>query len=61
MHTKFSVSQIEFEQMINEQKFQELADKLKANLQSNKIRSGDYEAAYKWLSETAKMNGKAIK
>ena len=60
MHQKFGVSQADFDAMVENQEYTVLAEKLKANLDSKKIREGDYEASLKWLKETAKMNGKSL-
>lgn len=60
MHTKFGLNQPDFEKMIEEEKFSELAVKLKESLEKQKIRAGDYEAALEWLKKSAQLKGKAI-
>lgn len=60
MHTKFGLNQVDFEKMVDEEKFSELATKLKESLDKGKIREGDYESGMEWLRKSAKMKGKTI-
>ena len=61
MHEKFGLNQPDYEKMVEDHEFQALADKLKASLESGKIREGEYESTMKWLRESAKMHGLSIK
>lgn len=60
MHTKFGLNQADFEKMVADEQFTELAQKLKETLDKQKIREGDYEAALDWLRKSAQMKGKSI-
>ena len=60
MHTKFGLNQVDFETMVDEERFTELAQKLKETLEKQKIREGEYESAMDWLRKSAKMKGKTI-
>lgn len=60
MHTKFGLNQPDFEKMVDEEKFSELAQKLKETLEKQKIREGDYESAMNWLRKSAQQKGKTI-
>lgn len=60
MHTKFGLNQVDFEKMVDEERFTELAQKLKESLEKGKIRDGDYESGMDWLRKSAKMKGKTI-
>lgn len=60
MHTKFGLNQPDFEKMVDEEKFTELAQKLKESLEKGKIRDGDYESGMNWLRKSAQQKGKTI-
>jgi len=60
MHTKFGLSQEDFEKMVDEERFHELAQKLKEAYDKQKIREGDYESGMDWLRKSAQMKGKSI-
>lgn len=60
MHTKFGLNQVDFEKMVDEDLYSELAQKLKESLEKGKIRQGDYESGMDWLRKSAKMKGKTI-
>lgn len=60
MHAKFGLNQPDFEQMVNDEKFAELAQKLKESLEKQKIREGEYESALDWLRKSAQQKGKTI-
>ncbi len=60
MHTKFGLNQVDFEKMVDEERFSELAQKLKETLEKQKIREGDYESGMDWLRKSAQMKGKTI-
>lgn len=60
MHTKFGLNQPDFEKMVAEEQFVELAQKLKEALDKQKIREGEYEATMDWLRKSAQMKGKSI-
>lgn len=60
MHSKFGLNQPDFEKMVDEEKFAELAQKLKESLDKQKIREGDYEKALDWLRKSAQQKGKSI-
>lgn len=60
MHSKFGLNQIDFEKMVDEERFSELAQKLKETLEKQKIREGDYESAMDWLRKSAQQKGKSI-
>ena len=44
MHTKFGLNQPDFEKMVDDEQFTELAARLKDALEKGKIRQGDYES-----------------
>lgn len=60
MHTKFGLNQVDFETMVDEERFSELAQKLKEALEKQKIREGEYENTMDWLRKSAQMKGKTI-
>lgn len=60
MHTKFGLNQEDFEKMVDEERFHELAEKLKEALDKQKIREGEYESGMDWLRKSAQMKGKSI-
>ena len=60
MHTKFGLSQLDFEKMVDEQKFEELAAKLKETLDKGKIQKGDYENGMNWVRKSAQAAGKSL-
>lgn len=60
MHSKFGLNQEDFEKMVEEERFSELAQKLKESLEKGKIRDGDYEVALNWVKKSAQHVGKTI-
>lgn len=60
MHTKFGLNPVDFEKMVDEERYTELAAKLKETLDKQKIREGEYESAMDWLRKSAQMKGKTI-
>lgn len=60
MHAKFGLNQPDFEQMVADEKFAELAQKLKETFEKQKIREGEYESAMDWLRKSAQQKGKTI-
>lgn len=60
MHTKFGLNQVDFEKMVEEDRYSELAQKLKETLEKKKIREGEYESGMDWLRKSAQMKGKTI-
>lgn len=60
MHTKFGLSQIDFEKMVDEDDYVGLAQKLKENLEKGKISKGDYENGMNWVRKSAQAKGKSL-
>ena len=60
MHTKFGLNQPDFEKMVDDEQFTELAARLKDAIEKGKIRQGDYESGMDWLRKSAQMKGKTI-
>ncbi|MCQ2591320.1 MAG: hypothetical protein MJ188_00930 [Treponema sp.] len=60
MHAKFGLNKPDFEQMVADEQFTELAKKLQESLEKGKIRDGEYEVALDWLRKTAQLQGKTI-
>lgn len=60
MHTKFGLNPVDFDKMVEEERYSELAAKLKETLEKGKIREGDYESGMDWLRKSAQMKGKTI-
>lgn len=60
MHSKFGLNQPDFVNMVEEERFSELAQKLKESFEKQKIREGDYEAALAWLKKSAQHKGKTF-
>lgn len=53
MHTKFGLSQLDFEKMVDEEQFTELAKKLQETSDKGKISKGDYESGMNWVRKSA--------
>lgn len=60
MHTKFGLSQLDFEKMVDEEQFTELAKKLQETLDKGKISIGDYESGMNWVRKSAQAKGKSL-
>lgn len=60
MHTKFGLSKIDFEKMVDEDQYVELAKKLKESLEKGKISQGDYESGMDWVRKSAQARGKSL-
>jgi len=60
MHTKFGLSQKDFEEMVDAEQFEELAKKLKETLDKGKIQKGDYEVGMNWVRKSAQAKGKSL-
>jgi len=60
MHTKFGLSQIDFEKMVDADDYVGLAQKLKETLEKEKITKGDYENAMNWVRKSAQAKGKSL-
>lgn len=60
MHTKFGLSQVDFEKMVDDEDFVGLAQKLKETLEKGKISKGDYESALDWVRKSAQAKGKSL-
>jgi len=60
MHTKFGLSQIDFEKMVDDDDYVGLAQKLKETLEKGKITKGDYESGMDWVRKSAQAKGKSL-
>jgi len=60
MHTKFGLSQPDFEKMVDDEDFAGLAEKLKDTLEKGKISKGDYEVGLNWVRKSAQAKGKSL-
>jgi len=60
MHTKFGLSAIDFEKMVDEDDYVGLAQKLKETLEKGKISKGDYESGMEWVRKSAQAKGKSL-
>lgn len=60
MHTKFGLSQKDFEAMVDAEQFVELAKKAKETYEKGKTQKGDYENAMNWVRKSAQAKGKTI-
>ena len=61
MHTKFGLNKPDFDKLVENQEYANLAEHLKNTLNLGKIKSGEYESCLEWLEKSAQMVGKSIK